>query len=1816
MRPWYKRSLSSNEAIGRANTHLENGWNTKDRRLAHKHCDKASEALERMNIANCIKDRGLIAAVYREHGRLLEKLGLGDEARLSYKKADGLIRALGGGTLSPTSSISSTPSSTLSPSLAPNSPPSSASASTLNRESAIPTIFTKDCSPPIIHCTLPIPDERLVSTRQLALYLALLQDTPTSASLDSLDPAARAWVTTTKKNQDETDRLRLLATDLIRALARDELKDRMVMSEALCLAPVLEKDDYRSLLSLFVSAVKDSLLLDVYALEGLARLVQSAAPGYLHADDLVKILDLLSTRLQETFQQSPQYISELAIALSCALDAMADSSIQGLDRVKLHEPLLSYLNQLKADKDPYIVYQAAYASQALMCVPDNEAPWQAALRRSGALIVGVGGVVCAIKGLDVSDFLDGLRTIREGLQGAGRVLDLVQDTYNGMASRKGSDQSLLESLKSGLSFSLKREWYAALRGADSLIRNGELTKLKSLVCGAPCRRDLPFQWGICQQLGNLAANPVWDDDSRKDAITFLGELYWDDEEWGEEPRIKRCILDILMRLSQGHGYGTKGPINIAAENLLEDLATDGDVHKQSLYLECIQAGPSAHSWKVTASPSDSTFLIDQVQNKPSVQPVLRKYQRRRLLEQEIRHAVYIPPQAKASRESSDDDLFDLTTRVNEFITGDGDGKVLLIFGDSGSGKSTFNLELERNLWKAYNSDKIWIPIFVALPGIDKPGEDLIAKQLRRYDFTENQIRELKSYCQFVLICDGYDECQKMVNLYNDNRLNMPGEWKVKMVISCRSEFLGFDYRVFFQPGNHNDRRGARQLQEAVIAPFNVTRITDYIRNYTIMYRSATDTVWRPEDYERVIKSIPNLNELVRNPFLLSLALEVLPYLIDLSKDFTSTTISRVTLYDEFLEQWVERSQRRLTERKLSADDHTQFKILSEDGFIRNTIGFVKDLAVAIFDMQDGKPVVEYSPIRDKSTWKTTFFGHGHGKNLLREACPLSRTGNCYRFIHRSVLEYGLARAAFEPRPSGEVYIEQLDVQQRINVGTLLSNTPSDSPLFRKSFVHEPSIINFLSERVQQSIGLEDQLHKFIDQSKTDERFSQAAANAITILVRAGVRFSGADLRGIRIPGADLSYGDFDSAQLQGADLRDTILRNVWLHQADLSHSRMEGVKFGEYPYLEVEDAVKCCVFSPDGEHLTVGLNDGTIYIYNTSTWNRRLIRGHPNNVASVVNSPSSHQIASGSEDKTIQLWDLQDGSLGPTMSGHLGGVTSAVYSPNGRRIVSGSWDKTVRLWDAQTGALNSTIFGHTGCISSVAYSPSGHQIVSGSWDKTARLWDAQTGVLISTISGHTGGITSVAYSPDGSQIATGSEDKTVQLLDANTGRFATCLSGHTGGVTSVAYSPSGFQIATGSEDKTVRLWDANTGTFATYLSGHTDTVTSVAYSPCGGKVASGSWDATVRMWDAQISPFAYSFRGHTHSVTSVAYSLSGHQVATGSEDKTVRLWDAQTGAFLSSLSGHTNTVTSVAYSPSGYQIASGSLDETVRLWDAKSGTLSFSLSGHNDGITSVVYSPCGLRIASGSLDKTIRLWDAQTGDLVLSLKGHAYAVMSVAFSPNGHQIASGSEDETIRLWDAKSGVLVASLSGHINGITSVVYSPSGHQIASGSWDATVRLWDTETGALAFSLSGHTRKITSVVYSPNGRQIASGSSDETVRLWDVNSGECLFTLEGFQDVANGIAWKTTLDSTYLVVCGDTKSVRSWKVTEEENQVRVRLHWRSTPDTLVVSNASIQGVQGLSEINMRLLQQRRAVGQPEPIMTYRREAMDSSVQKAER
>jgi WD40 repeat protein len=570
-----------------------------------------------------------------------------------------------------------------------------------------------------------------------------------------------------------------------------------------------------------------------------------------------------------------------------------------------------------------------------------------------------------------------------------------------------------------------------------------------------------------------------------------------------------------------------------------------------------------------------------------------------------------------------------------------------------------------------------------------------------------------------------------------------------------------------------------------------------------------------------------------------------------------------------------------------------------------------------------------------------------------------------------------------------------------------------------------------------------------------------------------------------------------------------------------------------------ENEVTSIAFSPDGKTIVSGSTDGTLRRWDAKAHKAlgEAIKGHIGVVTSVAFSPSGKVIVSGGFDNTSRLWDAATGrAIGQPLEvkedtveieGHNPSyhVNSVAFSPNGKVIASGTNYKTLRLWDAATGrAIGEPLIGHNNSVDSVAFSPDGKIIVSGSYDNNIMLWDAETHKAIGgPLTGHHNGITSVAFSPDGKTIVSGGYDDTIRRWDVDTGKtIGEPFIGHKGTVTSVALSPDGKTIVSGSRDKTLRLWDVGTDMVMGELnkSYYGDVIISVAISPDGKTIVSGSGSIlannnNLRLWDiATGKPIRGPFIGHKESINSVAFSPDGKTIVSGSDDKSLMLWDAFTGkAIGEAMTGFEDIVKSVVFSPDGKTIVSGSWDKTIRLWDVKTHkVIGEALTGHQDSVTSIDFSPDGKSFVSGSVDKNLMLWDAAGKAIGKPLEGHEDYVSCVAFSPDGKTIVSGSWDKTLRLWDTKTHkALGDALEGHEDLINSIAFSPDGKVIVSGggstsAFNFTLRLWDAATGkVIGKPLEGHENEVTSVAFSPDGKTIVSGSRDGTLRRWDVLEG---------------------------------------------------------------------------------------------------------------
>ena len=442
----------------------------------------------------------------------------------------------------------------------------------------------------------------------------------------------------------------------------------------------------------------------------------------------------------------------------------------------------------------------------------------------------------------------------------------------------------------------------------------------------------------------------------------------------------------------------------------------------------------------------------------------------------------------------------------------------------------------------------------------------------------------------------------------------------------------------------------------------------------------------------------------------------------------------------------------------------------------------------------------------------------------------------YEYNHKSIFEYGMAKRILLLKNSLSVVEEAIDL------------------LNSRKIQEEPEALQFWKEGWKEigSKALIKPFFEIITQSSEKETIQQASANSATLLAQAAVTFSGRSLQGVRLPRADLSGAILSHTCLEGAQLPGAVLIGTYLGHANLRNAKLSNVDFGQGIRLECKHSVQCLSYHPLGTQLALGLGNGNIELYNKE------------------------------EEAYTSI---------ATLKGHTEGIFSVTYSPDGQQLASGSLDKTVGLWDPHTQHLISLLKGHTGGVFSVTYRPDGQQLASGSFDNTIGLWDPHRQQLITLLREHIGRVFSVTYSPDGQQLASGSEDKTVDLWDPHCQELIKLLNGHNGMVFSVTYRPDGQQLASGSDDKTVGLWDPRRQQLIKLLKGHTDIIRSVTYSPDSQQLASGSGDNTVGLWDPYRQQLITLLRGHNGSVFSVTYRPDGQQLASGSEDKTVGLWD-------------------------------------------------------------------------------------------------------------------------------------------------------------------------------------------------------------------------------------------------------------------------------------------------------------------------------------
>lgn len=127
---------------------------------------------------------------------------------------------------------------------------------------------------------------------------------------------------------------------------------------------------------------------------------------------------------------------------------------------------------------------------------------------------------------------------------------------------------------------------------------------------------------------------------------------------------------------------------------------------------------------------------------------------------------------------------------------------------------------------------------------------------------------------------------------------------------------------------------------------------------------------------------------------------------------------------------------------------------------------------------------------------------------------------------------------------------------------------------------------------------------------------------------------------------------------------------------------------------------------------------------------------HEKDINTVAISPEGSVIATGSQDRTVKLWNASKGTILHTCSGHRRGVWNVTFSSVDRIVASSSADSTIRVWNVSSGACLRSFEGHLSGVLRSIFISSGTQIASSGADGLLKVWGTRSGECAATIDAH------------------------------------------------------------------------------------------------------------------------------------------------------------------------------------------------------------------------------------------------------------------------------------------------------------------------------------------------------------------------------------------------------------------------------------------------------------------------------------------------
>ncbi|XP_023390655.1 WD repeat-containing protein 3 [Pteropus vampyrus] len=156
----------------------------------------------------------------------------------------------------------------------------------------------------------------------------------------------------------------------------------------------------------------------------------------------------------------------------------------------------------------------------------------------------------------------------------------------------------------------------------------------------------------------------------------------------------------------------------------------------------------------------------------------------------------------------------------------------------------------------------------------------------------------------------------------------------------------------------------------------------------------------------------------------------------------------------------------------------------------------------------------------------------------------------------------------------------------------------------------------------------------------------------------------------------------------------------------------------------LKQEVTCLCPSPDGLHLAVGYEDGSVRIFSLLSGEGNVtFNGHKAAITSLKYDQLGGRLASGSKDTDIIVWDVINESGLYRLKGHKDAITQALFLREKNLLVSSGKDTVVKWWDLDTQHCFKTMVGHRTEVWGLVLVSEEKRLITGASDSELRAWD-------------------------------------------------------------------------------------------------------------------------------------------------------------------------------------------------------------------------------------------------------------------------------------------------------------------------------------------------------------------------------------------------------------------------------------------------------------------------------------------------------------